>query len=51
MAADDISEIEDTTSIVSIVFDRILRFYSNMYLIPVLCNDIRAYSHYVISAG
>ena len=40
MAADDISEIEDTTSIVSIVFDHILRFYSNMYLIPVLYNDI-----------
>ena len=40
MAADDISEIEDTTSIVSTVFDRILRFYSNMYLIPVLYNDI-----------
>ena len=51
MTADDISEIEDTTSIVSIVFDSILKVYSNLYLILVLCNDIRTYLCYVISAG
>ena len=30
MTADDISEIEDTASIVSMIFDRILRFNFNI---------------------